>query len=380
MSVSFTADRKEMLAAAEDASRGCATGATIRILAGLRVECEGTQVVFTGTDITVAVEASCPAVMKGKAAKEPSAFVIMDARKLVSMLKTLDDGPVKVSATKETVSLGQDGTTLRLDAGDADDFPKNKSVVKADSVFEIRATDFLSVWKRIGKMYSGDQSRPVLTAVRVASQEYRVVFQATDSYRLAFDWTQAKVTAGTASALVPGETLELVARLAKRDPDGLIAFSLDSKNNVAAIDVAEIFITTRTVDGQYPDVDRLIPDSFEGEFDLDAAATVKACRRIEKLKGTKTLMRLALPVADGKLRIYTMDGGTVDTDQEVSAPRSVGSHGFDIGLNPGFFGDAIESMGGEFVTVKYIGPLRPILVVNGKVDAGVLQMPIKVAQ
>lgn len=378
MSVSFTADRKELLAAVEDAGRGCATGGHVAIIRGLLVETESAQVHFTGTDLDISVVTSCPAVVKGS--KEPSSFMIEDTRKAAAMLKTLDDGPVTVASGKESVTFSQDGATLRLGVAEVADFPKVRNVVKVATSFEIRTFDFLSVWKRVGKMYSNDESRPVLTAVRIeAGEKHHVSFQATDSYRLGFDWTQAKST-GTGAALVRGGTLELVARLAKRDPDGIISFTIDDENNRAAIEVDGIFITTRTIDGQFPDVDRLIPDNFEGEFDIDGAAAVKACRRIEKLKGTKSMVRLALPVSGGKLRLYTMDEKIVDTDQEISAPRATGSPGFDIGLNPGFFADSIESMGGEIVTVKYISPLRPILVVNDKEDAGVLQMPIKIAQ
>jgi DNA polymerase-3 subunit beta len=378
MSVSFTADRKELLKAVEDAGRGCSSGGHVPILRGLLVECEKDRAHFSGVDMDVYVSASCAATTKGF--KDTARFVLEDARKTAAILKTLDDGPVEVSASKEAVAFEQAGTTLRLGVLAEEDFPKGWNVVAPDTAFEVRVADFLGAWKRVGKMYSGDESRPVLTAVHVRSEQYRVFLEATDSFRLAFDWIQAKLSGtGTASALIRGGTLELAARFAKRDADGLVSFKFDA--DVAVIEVDGVHIASRLVQGQFPDVAKLLPDKFEGDFDLDAAAAVKACRRVEKLKGTRFPMRLTVPTVAGSVRFWTFDDAKlVDTDQKVpSARASKNKAEFDIGLNPGFFADAIESLDSDTVTVKYISPQRPLLVVNGKEDTGVLQMPIKLA-
>lgn len=381
MSVSFTADRKELLAAVEDAGRGCSTGASIAILRGLLVECEKERVHFTGTDAEVRVSASCDATAKGLK-DTPARFVVEDAKKTAAILKTLDDGPVTVSANTKAATFEQGGTTLRLGLFAEADFPKGRSVVNPDAAFQVRNPDFLSTWARIGKMYSGDESRPVLTSVHVAVEKYRVRFAATDSFRLGFDWLdpRQRTVEGEAAALIRGDTLELVARFAKRDATaGLTEFKFDGLT--AEINVDGTVVASRLVQGQFPDVKKLIPESFTGDFDLDAKAAVKACRRVEKLKGTRFPLRVVVPTTPGSVRFYTFeDAKLIDTDQQIPSPRSSGVLAdFEIGLNPGFFADAIESLGGDVVTVKYIGPQRPILVVNGKEDAGVLQMPIKLS-
>ena len=153
----------------------------------------------------------------------------------------------------------------------AEDFPRLPSVdvplqtIDAPALLE---TDRSGLAGR-----SRDESRPVLTGVLVRFEGKKLVMAATDSYRLSVKETEFETAGPELEAIIPARALQELGRLAA----GTETISLGVNENHVIFGTGYAWLTTRRIDGQFPNVKQLLPETFEVE--LDAAARGAARRR-----------------------------------------------------------------------------------------------------
>jgi DNA polymerase-3 subunit beta len=133
-------------------------------------------------------------------------------------------------------------------------------------------------------------------------------------------------------------------------------------------------LSSRLIDGQFPNYRQLLPDSFEHELAVAGGELQDVVRRISLLAQKNAPLRLAF--AEGEL---TVSAQTPDVG-EASETIPVAFHGepLEIGFNPDFLRDGLESVESGDVVLKLISPLRPGLLAAAD-DSGFhyLIMPIR---
>ena len=137
-----------------------------------------------------------------------------------------------------------------------------------------------------------------------------------------------------------------------------------------------VWLTTRRIDGQFPNYRQLIPESFEHEVAMDTREVLDVVRRIAVMAQRNSPLRLRF--AEGEL---TVSARTQDVGEaEESLPVSFNGEPLEIGFNAEFLRDGIESVTGDAVRFRLISPLRPcVLQAEGSDDFLYLIMPIRLA-
>jgi DNA polymerase-3 subunit beta len=139
-------------------------------------------------------------------------------------------------------------------------------------------------------------------------------------------------------------------------------------------EIGDAVLSSRLIDGQFPNYRQLLPDSFEHELTVAGGELQEVVRRISLLAQKNAPLRLAF--AEGEL---TVSAQTPDVG-EASETIPVAFHGepLEIGFNPDFLRDGLEAVEEGDVLLKLISPLRPGLIESG--DNGGFQyliMPIR---
>ena len=133
-------------------------------------------------------------------------------------------------------------------------------------------------------------------------------------------------------------------------------------------------LSSRLIDGQFPNYRQLLPDSVEHELHLASAELADVVRRVSLLAQKNAPLRLSF--AEGKV---TASAQTPDIG-EASETIPVPFHGdpFEIGFNPEFLRDGLESVESSALVLKLISPLRPGLIESSEGGGFVyLIMPIR---
>jgi len=224
---------------------------------------------------------------------------------------------------------------------------------------------------RVSRSASRDESRPVLTGVLVHFEPGKLVMAATDSYRLSVKETVLEGSAPELEAIVPARALAELTRIAS-EGDKL---ALGVHENQVVFGIGDAWLTTRRIDGQFPNYKQLVPDAFEHEVSLGRDELLDVVRRVSVMAQRNSPLRLRF--ADGELTVsaQTQDVG----EAHESLPAAFTGDPLEIGFNAEFLRDGVEAIVGEQIRLKLISPLRPAVLEGESDDFLYLIMPIRLA-
>ena len=210
-----------------------------------------------------------------------------------------------------------------------------------------------------------------MTGVLVRFEPGKLVMAATDSYRLSVKETVLGGTVPELEAIVPARALTELARIGQ----GAEQIELGVHENQVVFGVDGIWLTTRRIDGQFPNYKQLIPESFEYEVALPRDEVLDVVRRIAVMAQRNSPLRLRF--AEGEL---TVSARTQDVGEaQESLPAAFSGEPLEIGFNAEFLRDGVDSVTGETVRFRLISPLRPAVLQTAESDFTYLIMPIRLA-
>jgi DNA polymerase-3 subunit beta len=208
----------------------------------------------------------------------------------------------------------------------------------------------------------------VLTGVLVQFAGGKLVMAATDSYRLAIKETELSGGAPDLEAIVPGRALQELARIADGDE-----VAVGVHENQVLFATAGAWLTTRRIDGQFPNVRQLLPESFEYVLTIPRNELLDVVRRAGVMIQRATPLQLRF--AEGELTVIARTHEVGESKE--SLPVAFTGDTLDIGFNADFLRDGIESIEGDDVRFKLISPLRPAILQGDSDDFTYLVMPIR---
>ena len=294
---------------------------------------------------------------------------VLPARLLLDVARSLPQQQLtmELRSAEQDVELICGPTTFHLRTLRAEDFP-TLPAPSPDTRVTLPAEAFVQTIARVARSASRDETRPVLTGILMSAsgQELRMV--ATDSYRLSVKETAlAAPLQGSLEANVPARALQELVRIAQQAPSETIAVSVGQ--NQAIFELGDVVLSSRLIDGQFPNYRQLLPESVEHELRLASAEVTAVVRRISLLAQKTAPLRLSF--SEGTL---TPDVG--EASEAIPVPFT--GEPFEIGFNPEFLRDGLESIESDELVLKLISPLRPGLVESPDTgDFVYLIMPIR---
>ena len=180
---------------------------------------------------------------------------------------------------------------------------------------------------------------------------------ATDSYRLSVKETKLEAPLeGAFEANVPARALQELDRIARQSAAD--ALSVAVRTNQVVFEAGGTVLSSRLIDGQFPNYRQLLPDAYEHELQLAAAEITDVVRRISLLAQKNAPLRLAFSEGELTVSARTPDVG----EARETLPVPFQGEPLEIGFNPEFLRDGLEAVEGGDVVLKLISPLRPGLI------------------
>ena len=145
--------------------------------------------------------------------------------------------------------------------------------------------------------------------------------------------------------------------------------------NHVVFGTGDAWLTTRRIDGQFPNYRQLMPESFEIELTLPRSELYDVVRRASVMAQRNSPLRLRF--AEGELTVSAQTQDVGEARETLPVPYS--GEEFVIGFNAEFLRDGVDSISGDDVRVKLINPLRPAILEDTAGDYTYLLMPIRLA-
>jgi DNA polymerase III subunit beta len=362
----ITVARDELAARLATVARGVSTRTTVLVLGGIQLRAEGGQLHLAATDMEVSLRSTLDAQVSDEG------VVVVPGRLLLDIARTLPESEVTLEhKPEEAVVVVTSGTAnYRLHTYSSEDFPRLPEV-NTDALYAIERDALVETIARVGRSASRDESRPVLTGILVRFEPGRVVMAATDSYRLAVKETPVEAVLPDLEAIIPARALQELARIAV----GADEVQLGLQENHVVFGADGTWLTTRRIDGQFPNYRQLLPEQFEHELSLPREELLEVVRRVSLMAQRNSPLRLRF--ADGELTVSAITQDVGEARESLPAPFQ--GDALEIGFNAEFLRDGLDSVDSETVKLKLISPLRPAVLEGESDDYVYLIMPIRLA-
>jgi DNA polymerase III subunit beta len=345
-------------------ARAVSTRANVQILSGVLLRAEAGRLNLAATDMELSLRSSLEAQIEGEGS------VVVPGRLLVDLVRLLPENEVMFEHRAEEnvlhVTCGPSSATLNTYA--AEDFPRLPDL-DAVGTFTVDRASFLDTVSRVARSASRDESRPVLTGILVRFEAGKLVMAATDSYRLSVKETALEGDTPDLEAIIPARALGELARIAQ-DGDTV---EVGVHENQVVFATGDAWLTSRRIDGQFPNYRQLLPEGFEHEVTLPRGEILDVVRRVGVM--VQRTSPIQLRFAEGELTVFarTQDVG----EAKESVPVQFSGDPLEIGFNADFLREGIESIAADEIQLRLISPLRPAVIEGDEDDPTYLIMPIR---
>ena len=367
--VNVTANRDVLAEALQTVGRAVSARSTVQILGGILVQAGEGSVELAATDMELSIRARIDAEVAEDGA------VVVPGRLLLDIVRVLPAGEVTLAydAADSVLAVDCGSSSYRVNTYDAADYPRLPEAADGE-LFALAREPFLATLARVSKAASRDESRPVLTGILVRLGGERLVMAATDSYRLSVKETPLEsASEQDVEAIVPARALAELARIGQGSEDDHLRVA--AQDNQVIFGSGDVWLSARRIDGQFPNYEQLKPDGFEGEARVGREELADAVRRVAVMAQRNTAMRLGFAEGELTIKAQTQDVG----EAEESLPIAFSGESIEMGFNPQFLLEGVESVESDDVRIQLINPLRPGLITGESDDFWYLIMPIRLA-
>ncbi len=363
--VKFRCEREILADALATAGRAATsrTG-TLPVLSGVRLDVKDGELTVTGTDLELTIRLAVPVH------SDRNGSAVVPARLVADIVKALPAGAVDVSVTDDEMSISAGRSQFSVRPLSLSDYPAQVEP-SADAV-TLESAQVSDALRQVVRAASTDDARAVLTGVLIAADDDGLRMVATDSYRLAVrDLPQSSMLASGQKVLVPSRALSELQRILSNSKE--LSVRLGARE--AVFEAGGTRLTTRLIEGEYPNYRNLLPSSYPNLLTVPRDALLEALRRVKILAQDSTPVRLTLGGDTLQLTAITQDVGNAAEEIDASYEGTE----MTVAFNPEYLAAGVDAVEGDEVTLATMDPMKPAVLRGvGHNDYLYLLMPVRV--
>jgi DNA polymerase-3 subunit beta len=349
--VKLTVDREALLTQLQTVSRVASTRSALQALSGVQLLTAADTCELRATDMDIALRVP----LEAEVVREGTA--VLPARLLLDVVRSLPASQVSLElrSSEQDVELVCGTATFHLRTLRSEDFPPFPE--PDGDTAAVPAAAFVATALKVAGSASHDETRPVLTGILVSAAERELNMVATDSYRLSLKRTALEEPLSQAFEVnVPARALQELARVVGQEGEEQLGVAVQ-QNRIVFV-AGRTVLSSRLIEGQFPNYRQLLPESFDHELRVASAELTDVVRRISLLAQRNAPLRLAFSQGELTVSAQTPDVG----EARESLPVGFEGEPLEIGFNPEFLRAGLEAIEEGDVLFKLISPLRPGLI------------------
>lgn len=361
--------QENLLRALSQTTRIISSRAQLPVLQNVLLSTEEGQLRVT----TTSLENTESAWVGAKIDKEGALCV--PARLLTEFVTTLPPETVRLAADRGSLSVACGGTQATIPGVPATEFPPVPSQ-KQTQAATLAKDDFCSALSLVLFAAATDEGRPLLTGVKIRSEEEGLLLAATDGYRLAVKRVRL-LPKNDVDMVVPARALSEVVKVAIEEKEAdKISFSTKEEGQLI-FELGNVQIATRLIGGEYPGFDKIIPKTFTTRVHLEKDALARAVKSAAIFARDNANI-VHLSVAGQKIIVSA--GGAGVGENRVELPVEVNGEGGEIAFNSRFLLEYLANLPDVELLFEMTGSLNPGLFRPVKDDSLThIIMPIRTA-
>lgn len=327
---------------------------TIPILSNFLIEAGNDELILTATDLTVGIRCSTEAQILEEGA------TTLPAKRLAQLIRELTAANVEISTNShEVTSLAAGTSRFKLNGMSKNEFPSLPDLSHAHT-FHIPQALLKDLLYRTSFAVSKEDNRYVLTGILMHIANGQVTFVGTDGKRLARAYASISIDPSFSSqSIIPLKAVEEILKNLTEEGDTKISLM----NDKIAIEANQTHILTKLLAGDYPDVNRVIPEQSDIVIALHREELMTLLRQVSLFTADHNhSVRFTFTDGELKLTANTMEIG----EGQVGMPVNYHGSKLEIAFNPGFFLDILRHCKEETVSIGLTDAYNPGLMTDGE--------------
>ncbi|MEW9899916.1 DNA polymerase III subunit beta [Chitinivorax sp. PXF-14] len=316
---------------------------TLPILSNVLIEKKGPQLSFLATDLEIQIVAQAPGELAGE-----DFSITVSAKKLQDILRAIPDAATVTldhADGKLTVKAGK--SRFNLQTLPAEDFPKLAPAAGGQIAFALPQKTLKHLLSQVQYSMAHQDIRYYLNGLCIVTDGRELKLVATDGHRLALVSHELDGEVEKSDLILPRKTvLELYKQLGDSDD----AVNIEIGQNQVRFTFADVVLTSKVVDGKFPDYNRVIPTRNDKHLVIDRQLLQQALQRAailsnEKFRGVRVVLM------NGMIRILCNNSEQEEAQEELEIDY-VGEP-LDIGFNITYLLDVLANVPVETMNFSF---------------------------
>lgn len=343
-------DTKNLKNVLETVSKVSTKHVTLPVLQCVLLDVKNSVLTIKATNLEIGIEGTVPVVM------EEEGVIAVPAQILLQTINLISQPNITLSVEGEVLHVETKSSKTEIKSIPAQDFPNIPHIVGEPLV--VNSALFNLGIKTTAFTASQSSIKPELGSIYIhQKKEHSLTFVATDSFRLMEKTIPQKNLVLNESILIPYKNALELARVAE-GVEGDI--SLFINENQCALQVGDIYITSRLISGTFPDYEQIIPKEYKTNITLLANDLAQALKKTNIF--LNKFMQLTLTLSEGTCTLSAQSGESGATTESIDA--SVEGEDLTLNFNQRYIHEAIGHIHDDSVLLKCAGIGRPMIIEN----------------
>lgn len=355
-------------------SRFTSTKAQLPVLANIAISAKKNRLLISATNLELSVSVSIGA----KVLREGE--LTIPARVITDLVANLNSGSLDLSSEKEHLKISSNNFTSTIAGMNSSDFPsipyevgKGATSFPKDTIIDSLTSILFAA--------SSDETRPVLTGVLLIFEPEKLTFVATDGFRLSkkqINIKSLRSPTGIKSLILPKNSLSELSRLSGEAEE--IKLSLKEGESQVVFGVGDSVLSSRIIDGEFPDFEKIIPKETVCKIILDKEELLRAVKLASVFaRDAANVVKIA--VGKDTVNVSAESSQSGSQEMQVDAKVEGETKNLKIAFNFRFLEDFLNSVESDDVQIELGGPNSPGVFTDPK-DPNFLHliMPVRIQE
>lgn len=361
--------QEELSKALNTTSRFASNKVQLPVLANVLLNGEKNKLLIAATNLETSVS------VKIGAKVEKEGAITVPARTITDIVSNLKPGQVNIEVEKESISLASSGFRSSVSGMNPMDFPSVPNETGAGSI-GLSLKDFQDALSLVLFAVSIDETRPVLTGTLMIIKGEEAVLVATDGFRL----SQKKLKVGKGHEekrlIIPKNVLSELIRIGSGEK---VEFSYKKSENQVIFGVNNIVLSSRVIEGEFPDFERIIPKEGKIRIVLDKEEFLRSVKVASVFaRDAANVVKLAVSSDSLEILSESQQTGSQKTGLDAKIEGNLSKDTFTIAFNFRFLEDFLGAVKSGEIHMEFSEPNAPAVFLDPK-DTNFLHiiMPVR---
>ena len=366
--MNFKIKRIKLLNALTKTTKAVSIRSPLPVLTGIKFDLHDDCLILTGSDSDITIQTKI--IKDDDLIIYETGGVVLNSRYILDIVRKIDSDYINIQILDGALTrISSPTSKFDLNGTDILDYPRidlSKNGIKTD----INSLVLKNIISQTKFAASDKEHKPILTGINFKAANNQLECTATDSYRLAKKVVSLNEDV-TFNITIPQKSLDEISKIIEKDE--IIEMYVSDRKVLYVFD--NNIIQTRLIDGSFPDTNRLIPNSFDYELDLDTHYLLNAIDRVSLLTNEQNnIIKLDMNDTQVLLSLYMQEIGSVE---EILDKAFYKGESLSISFSSKYVTEAIKAFNSSKIKILFTGEMKPFIIKDYEND-DVIQLVLPV--